>query len=346
MDNDEKAKYKILIVDDEEDNLSLLYRTLRRKYDVTKCLSPLEAIEKLKENEYELVISDHKMPEMNGVELLKYVYDNYPSTMRILLTAFSEVSLLIDAINYANIYRYIKKPFDPDELVMIVDGAIEYYLLKKDNESLIKDLNELFSGTIRAIVEALDAKDSFTAGRSKRVTFYSVKLAEELGLNEDALGQIEIAGLLHDIGMIGISDDLLLKVEALSPEELDEIKKHVTYSVKILDDIKHLKEIVRIIKYHHEHWNGGGYPEGISGEDIPLASRIIAIADAFDGMTSNRAYRAAKTPEEALDIIKGLSGKQFDPMLVEKFEVLFKNEDFRKYTNEHILVQAGTGESL
>ena len=190
----EDKKYNVLIVDDEEDNLALLYRTLRQNYNVTKCLSPFEAIEKLKESEYHLVISDHKMPDMNGVELLKHVYDNYPKTIRILLTAYSEVPLLIYAINYANIYRYIKKPFDPGELTLVVDGAIEYYLLKQDNESLIKDLNELFSGTIKAIVEALDAKDSFTAGRSKRVTFYSVRLAQKLGLNKEQIGEIEIAG--------------------------------------------------------------------------------------------------------------------------------------------------------
>ncbi len=333
-DMTEDKNFKILIVDDEEDNLALLYRSLRTRFDVQKSLTPMGAIELLKKEPFNLVISDHKMPQMNGVELLKFVYDNYPSTIRILLTAFSEGPILIDAINYAKIYRYIKKPYSIDELMSVVDAAVECYNLYQDNENLINDLKELFSGTIKAIVEALDAKDSFTAGRSKRVTFYSVKMAMKLGLSESEIGTIEIASILHDIGMIGISDDLLLQVEALTPEELNEIKKHVHYSVKILDDIKLLKDVVNIIRYHHEHWNGCGYPSGISGEEIPLASRIIAIADAFDGMTSNRAYRKAKAPQEALNIIKELAGIQFDPKLVEIFLSLFEeDEEVRQYSN-------------
>ncbi|MBQ3641245.1 HD domain-containing protein, partial [bacterium] len=182
------------------------------------------------------------------------------------------------------------------------------------------DLKELFSGTVTAIVEALDAKDSYTLGRSRRVTFYSVRMAQALHLNEIAIGRIELAGLLHDIGMIGVSDDILSKVEKLTKEEYDAIKLHVQHSIKILDDIKQLKDVIEIIKYHHEYYDGNGYPFGKKGEEIPIGSRIIAVADAFDSMVTPKAYRKQVVPSEALAKIKALAGKQFDPIVVEHFE--------------------------
>ncbi len=314
------SKYKILLVDDEENNLMLLYRTLRGKYDIVKTTSPLDAIELMKTQQFHLILSDHKMPEMDGVELLKHVYDNYPDTVRILVTAYSDISILIGSINLAKIYRYIKKPFNPTELELVVESGLEYFQLKQDNELLINDLKELFSGTIRAIIEALDAKDSYTLGRSRRVTYYSLKLAKKLNLSESELGKIELAGLLHDIGMIGVSDDVLFKTEKLSDEEFQEIKLHVDHGVKILEDIKQLRDVIQIIRYHHEHYDGNGYPYGVKGEEIPLGSRIIAIADAYDGMVSNRVYREAMKPQDALQVLENLSGKQFDPALIEIFK--------------------------
>ena len=225
-------KYNILLVDDEEDNLSLLYRTLRGSYNLDRSTSPLKALDMLDEKQYELVISDHKMPEMDGVEFLKKVLEKSPSTMRILLTAYSDANILIDAINYAKIYRYIKKPYNPDELQLIVSSALEYYQLKHDNDKLIDDLKELFSGTIKAIMGALDARDSFTSGRSRRITYYSVKIAHKMNLPTVDIGKIELAGMLHDIGMIGVSDDILYKIGALNQEEYDQIKKHITVYAK------------------------------------------------------------------------------------------------------------------
>ncbi len=312
-------KYKILLVDDEENNLMLLYRTLRGKYDIVKTTSPLDAIELMKTQQFHLILSDHKMPEMDGVELLKHVYENYPETVRILVTAYSDITILIGSINEAKIYRYIKKPFNPAELELVVEAGLEYFQLKKDNEVLISDLKELFSGTIRAIIEALDAKDSYTLGRSRRVTYYSLKIAKKLNLSDADYGKIELAGLLHDIGMIGVSDDVLLKTEKLTDEEFQEIKSHVDHGVRILEDIKQLKDVITIIKYHHEHFDGNGYPYGIKGEEIPIGSRIIAIADAYDGMVSNRAYREAMKPEDAMQVLEKLAGKQFDPQIVQSF---------------------------
>ena len=315
-------KYKVLIVDDEPDNLALLYRTLRGKYDIAKSTSPLLALEMLKQETFHCILSDHKMPEMDGVEFLKRASEISPNTMRLLVTAYSDAGILIDAINYAKIYRYIKKPYNPDELLLVVENALEYLQLKIDNSSLINDLKELFAGTITAIVEALDAKDSYTLGRSRRVTYYAVKIAKSLHLSDITTGKIELAGLLHDIGMIGVSDDILTKVEKLSIDEYNEIKKHVQHSVKILDDIKQLNDIVEIIKYHHEHYDGNGYPYGIKGDDIPIGSRIIAVADAFDSMITPKVYRQHISPDEALKYIKELAGKQFDPVVVEHLEII------------------------
>ena len=315
----EEKKYKILIVDDEEDNLALLYRTLRSKYNITKASSAIEALEILKHEQFDCILSDHKMPLMDGVEFLKRVYDIQPKTMRLLVTAYSDVKILIDAINYAKIYRYIKKPYSPDELLMIVENALETYQLKIDNENLIQDLKELFSGTVKSIIEALDAKDSFTLGRSRRVAFYALKIVNKMALTPTEASKIELAGLLHDIGMIGVAEEILNKTQKLTEEEYDKIKMHVQYSVKILKDIKQLYEITEIIKYHHEYYNGCGYPYGLKGEQIPLGSRIISIADAYDSMVSNRAYRKSLSSEEAVEILKQGAGKQFDPNLVQIF---------------------------
>ncbi len=310
-------KYKLLLVDDEPDNLSFMYRTLRHDYDLLKTTSPVEALEILQNEKVDAILSDHKMPEMDGVEFLKRSSEISPSSMRLLITAYSDAGILIDAINRAKIYRYVKKPYTPEELILTVANTMEYYQLRTDNEGLIKDMKELFSGTITAIIEALDAKDSFTLGRSRRVTFYTNKIAEALNLEPELKGKIELASMLHDIGMIGISDEITAKMENLTQEEFEEVKKHVAHGVRILEDIKQLKEIVEIIKYHHEYFNGTGYPYGLSGEEIPLGARIIAVADALDSI-----LHTMNPPDynAAFERIKAASGSQYDPVVVEKLE--------------------------
>lgn len=331
-----ETKYKILLVDDEEDNLALLYRTLRQEFNIIKTTSPLQALEILKEESFDIICSDHKMPEMDGVEFLKRSYEITPQSIRLLITAYSDSSILIDAINYAKIYRYIKKPWEPAELLMIVRAAIEYFQLKKDNDRLINDLKELFSGTINAIIEALDAKDSFTLGRSRRVTFFALKMVKYFNLPTAEMGKLELAGLLHDIGMIGVSEEILNKTEQLTPEEFDIIKQHVTHGVRILEDIKQLKDVVEIIKFHHERYDGTGYPCGYKGEEIPLNARIIAIADAYDSMVSNRSYRKGLSKEEAMRRIREQSGKQFDPQIVAAFEAILPEAltEIKDYENK------------
>lgn len=317
-----EEKLRVLLVDDEEDNLALLHRTLRQDFEIFQTVSPLEGLKILDENPIDLIISDHKMEEMDGVEFLKRSYEKYPNCVRLLVTAYSDSSILIGAINEGKIYRYIRKPWDPAELLMTVKAASEYFLLKKENNRLIYDLKELFYGTINAIMEALDAKDSFTLGRSRRVTFFSLKMAEHLQLPPYEVGKLELAGLLHDIGMIGVSEDVLNKTEALTPEEFEIIKKHVNYGVKILEDIKQLKGVVEIIKYHHERFDGTGYPHCLKGDEIPLNARIIAVADAYDSMVSNRSYREGLAHDEAMKRIDEQSGRQFDPQVIGIFKAI------------------------
>ena len=320
----EKEKRKLLLVDDEENNLSFMVRCLHGEpYDIQTCLNAIDALELAKKTKFDIILSDHKMPNMDGVDFLEKVNEILPDTIKVLVTAYSDADILIDSINRAKIFRYIKKPYKPDELKITVASAIEYLKLQEDNKNLVADLKDLFSGTIKAIIEALDAKDSFTLGRSRRVTFYSLKIANKMNLEKHLVGELELAGLLHDIGMIGVSDDILYKTEKLSVEEYEEIKQHVRHGVKILEDISQLKEVVDIVKYHHEHYDGSGYPEGLKGDEIPLLARIIAITDAYDSMISNRAYRKSLSIEEATETLKNMAGKQFDPELTNLFlEVL------------------------
>lgn len=336
QENIAENRYKILIVDDEEANLDLLFRTLRAEFDVVKTNSPLNALKMLGETSFDVIISDHKMNEMSGVEFLEKSYVFYPHSIRILVTAYSDSQILIDAINKAKIYRYVKKPWEPAEFLVMIKTAVEYSQLKVENDRLIYDLKELFSGTINAIIEALDAKDSFTLGRSRRVTFFSIRVAKYFNLPIEEIGKLELAGLLHDIGMIGVPEDILNKTSDLTPEEFENIKKHVEHGVRILEDIKQLKEVVEIIKYHHERYDGEGYPYGLKGDEIPLNARIISIADAYDSLVSKRSYRIGTSHEEAIKQIEAQSGKQFDPKLVEAFKIIAPSalEEIKTYEKQ------------
>jgi response regulator RpfG family c-di-GMP phosphodiesterase len=313
-------KYTILAVDDEPDNLQLLRRTLRRDYEITTANGPLEAIDILKiHGEFDMIVTDHRMPDMTGVELLQYANSHYPDMIRILITAYSEVPILVEAINSGKIFRYVKKPWTPEELTLTIQKAFEAKKLSMDNQRLIEDFKDLFSGTISVIVEALDAKDKFTAGRSSRVCCYAVNVAKALNLSEIEISKIEIAGLLHDIGMIGVPEIILQKKGPLTENEYMEVKRHIDYGMKILENIKQLSTIVNIVKYHHERFDGTGYPEGLKGEEIPIGARIIALADTFDAMMSTRAYREPLDMESAKAELRGCAGSQLDPQIVNTF---------------------------
>ena len=322
-------KYKILVVDDEPNNLQLVKRTLHRYYDIITANNAQEAIEILsQDNNIEMIISDHKMPGMSGVELLQHCFNHYPNIIRMLITAYSEVPILVDAINTGKIHRYIKKPWTPEELLLTVEKAFEANKLSIENAKLIADFKDLFSGTISAITDALDEKDKYTAGRSKRVCEYAIAIAKEMNLTDIELSKLEVASLLHDIGVIGVPEYILHKAEKLTDDEYMQIKKHVEYGLKILGSIKQLDSVVNIIKAHHERYDGTGYPYGLKGEEIPIGARIIALADTFDALISNRAYRTSLTFAEAIETIKSQAGKQLDYNVVQAFLRIVDNIEY------------------
>lgn len=340
--SNEKTKYTILVVDDEDNNLQLLRRTLRRQYNIITATNGLEAlkiVETIGDN-IALIISDQRMPEMTGTEFLARTIDKYPNIIKMLLTGYSDIDAMVDGVNKCQLFQYISKPFDPEELQIIIKNGINAYELTLSKQALLQDLRELFFTTIKSISSALDAKDAYTNGHSHRVTLYSLILAKEIIKDDNVLEDIEIAGLLHDIGKIAVPENILCKPGRLTDDEFDTIKMHPMNGRKILNGIKRLKHASFWLGSHHEKWDGTGYPDRMKGKEIPLPARILAIADTYDAMTSNRSYRKGLPHETALEEIKRCAGTQFDPEVVNVFvivEHIFKAamDDPISYYNEY-----------
>jgi Response regulator containing a CheY-like receiver domain and an HD-GYP domain len=317
-------RHQILVVDDETANLRLLRRVLSRDYDVLEAASGQEGLDMLKANDVSLIITDQRMPGMTGVEMLEESIHVLPNAIKILLTGYTDVQALIDAINEGHVYKYIPKPWDADELRLTVKRALESFELKERNEQLVSELKstmgeleELSMGTIRALADALDAKCDYTAGHSLRVSRIAVLIGKAMNLPNEDLRNIELGGILHDIGKIGVPESILWKPAKLTPEEREIMSKHPLMSAQIIGELRGMFQARLYVKHHHEYYDGSGYPDGLKGEDIPLGARIILVSDAYDAMTTDRPYRTALGHDKAVAELKKMSGTQFDPKVVE-----------------------------
>ena len=314
---------RILVIDDEPANLRLLRRVLAGDYEVLSAQSGPEGLEMLRQQSVALIITDQRMPHMSGVQVLAESQKICPDAIKILLTGYTDIQALIDAINSGNVYKYIQKPWDAEDLKLTVKRAVETYQLRRRNEQLVAELKIALSqlesvslGTIRALADALDAKCDYTSGHSLRVSRYALIIGKQLGMTDTELRDLEMAGILHDIGKIGVPESILWKPARLDGEEQQIMSAHPLRSAQMIEDIPVLNQSRIWVRHHHEFMDGSGYPDHLEGEKIPIGSRIILVADAYDAMTSDRPYRKSIGYERAGAELVKHSGRQFDPQLV------------------------------
>lgn len=320
----------VLIVDDEATVREVLLRTLDEQgYQCLTAANAAEALAVLQTCPVDLVLSDIIMPGKSGVELLKEIRTLCPDTAVMMLSAVVDTQTAIMAMRLGA-YDYLMKPFNLEEVLLSVERVLEKRALILANreyrehlelkvEEQTDQLRQTFMGAVKALAEALDAKDSYTNGHSRRMTEVVVTMAMEMGLGDKMVERVRLAGLVHDIGKIGVSEEILLKPGKLSNEEFAVIREHPAAGEKILRSVVRDKDLLAMVRHHHERFAGGGYPEGISGAEIPLGARLLSVADAYDAMTSNRPYRDALTPEKARSQLLANRGSQFDPDVVDVF---------------------------
>jgi putative nucleotidyltransferase with HDIG domain len=241
--------------------------------------------------------------------------DKYTTTSLISLPILFKNKLL-GVINITN--KMNKEPFTTDDLHLMTSLA-QNAAIAIENARLYDDLHILFFDTVRSLAAAIDAKDPYTHGHSERVSEYAVVIAQQLKLSPEVVKNIRLAGLLHDIGKIGISEKILLKPDILTPREFETIKKHPEVGARILKNVEALEDLIPALLHHHERWDGTGYVLNLKGEEIPIEARILSVADAFDAITTNRPYRNGLKFESAIEEIKRCCGSQFDTSIVEAF---------------------------
>jgi putative nucleotidyltransferase with HDIG domain len=280
--------------------------------------------------EVPLIISDIQMPEMDGVTFLREALRRYPDIAFVMLTGVAEVATAVECLKLGAL-DYIAKPVLIEEVRARVDKALEKRDLVLQNrfyqqhlESRVKELDRrnkqsLING-VQTLVHALEAKDAYTSGHSARVSRYAVKTAVQLGYTGDRLEQIRLGGELHDIGKIGTREDILNKPGPLTPDEFQHIKGHAALGERILAPFMvESPSVLRIVRSHHERLDGGGFPDGLAGDAIPHEARIVAVGDAFDAMTTHRAYRPSRTPADAVAELQRCAGTHFDIEAVDAF---------------------------
>lgn len=318
----------ILVVEDEGSVRSLLLRKFAREgLTAFGAANGIDALALLREQTFGVVLSDINMPTLNGLELLQIIRDTYPDIVVVMVTAYGDLDHAIAAMRLGA-SDYVVKPFDLDQLMNAVRQAqrlrqrnlARRYIEMQSRTPPSSDTSQrLLLSTVMALANSLEAKDSYTMGHSQRVADLAEKLAQVLGLPESEVQYIRLAGLLHDIGKIGIREAVINKPGPLTPAEYAHIQTHPLISERILVPVAELNGALRIIRSHHEHWDGSGYPDGLKELEIPVGARILTIADAYDAMTSQRPYRPPLPHDTAIREIQRNAGRHFDPNLSRLF---------------------------
>lgn len=324
VDRSSRDKARVLLVDDEPLVLEGLRRSVNKEFAADLAEGPEEGLGKLRKNgPYAVVVSDMCMPGMDGAEFLATVRIISPDSVRVMLTGHNDKEVAMRAVNEGRIFQFLSKPVNAEQLLAALhDCVAEYDAARSEKEKLeiaVEALEQLDLGTLTALARAIDAKSTWTAGHSERVTNLALKIGHAIGLPAGDLQIMHRGGLLHDIGKIGTPPTILDKPGKLEPEEMQTMRDHVKIGVRILEPIPCFREALPIVAQHHEWFDGSGYPAGLAGENISLHARILAVADCFDALVSDRPYRKGLPKRQALEMLRQRSGTQFDPMLIEIF---------------------------
>jgi len=328
------SKERILVIDDELAPRESIRMVLKDKYTVSTAPGAREGIDSMIHDPYDLIVMDIKMPKMDGITALQEIKKRHPDTEVILLTAYASLETARDAIRFGA-FDYLIKPFDKDDVLLVVEKGLKKRRanagLKLERDILLdraayledqvskarSNIMTCYEGTVNALILTIDAKDHYTHNHSNRVAKLSSSLADALGIPAKTIKEIENAAAIHDIGKIGIEENILRKNGKLTLDEYTEIKKHPAIGARIVQSVPFLEDAIPVILHHHERYDGKGYPGGLNGEQIPLAARIVMVADAIDAMMSARPYRDALTMSKVERELKDHAGTQFDPEIVD-----------------------------
>ena len=311
-----------LVVDDQPAVAATVAKWLEREGMTCHVAhSGEQALAMAEAESYGLVFADVHMPGESGLELARRLKEKDATIQVVIITGSTTLQTAVEALRL-DADDYLVKPFDPAALLHATRRAREHRRLLIENREYRRHLEErvrqqsqrlerLYLSSILALAKALEAKDPHTRGHSDRVAQYALALAERIGdVDPESL---EVGGRLHDIGKIGVQGGLLRKNGPLELTEREHVQTHPVVGVEILEPLLDDDTVLHVVRHHHERWDGQGYPDGLAGEEIPLAARIVAVADTYDAMTTVRPYRAARSPEQAVAEIKAEAGRQFDP---------------------------------
>lgn len=351
----------ILVVDDEPYILEIIKRLINDEhYELLTAASGREGLSLMCTYPIKIVISDYRMPEMNGVEFLSEVCRLWPDTIRIVLSGYADSQAVIAAVNEGQIYKFIAKPWNNEEMRLTIKNAVDRYRLLQENRRLTEDLKwknealkkfnnmleetiaertrelkqsmekteKAFEATIRVISSIIEARDPYTAGHQRRTASLASSIGSELSLSNEEISGLHMAATIHDIGKISVPTEILCKPSRLTETERSLIMVHVQAGYDILKDIVFPWSIAKIIIQHHERMDGSGYPLGLIGSEILPEARILAVADVIESMASFRPYRAALGIEAALDEIRTHKNVRYDPKVVEACLRLFEEQHY------------------
>ncbi len=305
------SRASVLVVDDEPGPRESLRLILAPRYRVLQARSGSEALETLRREPVAVVTLDLHMPGMPGQELMRSVRAEFPDVEIIVITGCGSLESAAEGIR-CGISDYLQKPFDVVQVSAAVARAVSRQRARERGAPTAGPERTTID-FLEVLAETIEAKDRFMRGHARRVAVLTSLVARRMGLGREEQEQARLAAFLHDLGKVGVPTDLLLRAGALDAAEQRLVQRHPEIGARLLYPLRVPRPVTLAIRHHHEWWNGSGYPDGLAGEEIPLAARIVAVADAFDAMSCDRPYRRSLDRERVADELRRFSGIQFDP---------------------------------